>query len=247
MRPFTLALPGALVAALLAPAGAEQKQALIPSITVVGSGKVSARPDTAQVQVGVVTQAPLAARALEDNNDAMARLFSTLDARGIARKDVRTANFSVAPQYRRGAHGEQMQEVVGYRVSNEARVRVRKLDSLGQVLDAVVKEGANHVQGISFSVAEPTPLLDEARRKAVADAGRKAGLYARETGVRLGRVLLVREESPHLPVPAFLGGARAGAAAVPIAEGEQEFGASITVTYAIAEQPGKEGRAPARR
>jgi hypothetical protein len=67
----------------------------------------------------------------------------------------------------------------------------------------------------------------------MADARRKAELYAREAGVGLGRVLLIQEAAPHLPGPAALGLARMGAAAVPIAEGEQEFGAGITVTYAI--------------
>jgi uncharacterized protein YggE len=190
----------------------------------------------AQIQVGVVTEAPLAAKALKDNNEAMARLFSTLDGRGIARKDVQTSNFSVVPQYKRGPHGEQLPEVVGYRVSNQVAVKVRKLDSLGQVLDEVVQQGANQVQGVSFSVAEPTPLLDDARRKAMADARRKAELYAKEAGVAVGRVLLIQEGTPHLPGPILSGLARAEAG-VPIAEGEQEFGAGITVTYAIATPP----------
>jgi uncharacterized protein YggE len=227
---------GAL-AALSMPAGSGEKQALVPSITVVGSGTVSARPDMAQIHVGVVTEAPTAAKALEDNNGAMTKLFSTLDARGIAKKDVQTSSFSVAPQYKRGAHGEQL-EIAGYRVSNEVAVKVRKLDSLGPVLDEVVRQGANRVQGISFSVAEPTPLFDAARRKAMADARRKAELYAKEAGVDLGRVLLIQEETPHLPRPLARGFAGAGvAAAVPIAEGEQEFGARITVTYAIGAAP----------
>jgi uncharacterized protein YggE len=116
------------------------------------------------------------------------------------------------------------------------RVKVRQLDSLGEVLDQVVGQGANHVQGVGFAVAEPTPVLDEARRKAVADARHKAELYAREAGMEVGPVLLIQEETPHLPRPPLLGAARAEAAAVPVAEGELEFGASITVTYAMGKQ-----------
>jgi uncharacterized protein YggE len=217
----------------LDPAQAEEKQALVPSLTVVGSGKVTARPDMAQIQLGVVTEAPSATKALKDNNDAMARLFGTLDGRGIARKDVQTSNFSVTPQYKRGPHGEQLPEIVGYRVSNAVQVKVRKLDGLGQILDEVVELGANQVQGVSFAVAEPTPLLDEARRKAMADARRKAALYAKEAGVEVERVLLIQEQTPHLPGPLFVGVARAEGAGVPIAEGELDFGATITVTYEI--------------
>jgi uncharacterized protein YggE len=243
MNALALALLGGLAAGFPAPARAGEKQALVPSLTVVGSGKVSARPDMAQVQVGVVTEAPSAAKALKDNNATMARLFSTLDARGIARKDVQTSGFGVAPQYKRGPHGEQLPQVVGYRVSNAVRIKVRKLDALGQVLDEVVQQGANQVQGVSFSVAEPTPLLDEARRQAMAEARRKAELYAKEAGVEVGRVLLIQEQTPHLPRPLAAGFARAEAAGVPIAEGEQDFGASITVTYAIgAKPPSAQGR-----
>jgi len=248
MKAAACATLGLLAMGFLMPGRAAEKQPLVPSITVVGSGKSSARPDMAQIQVGVVTEAPLAAKALKDNNDAMNRLFSTLEARGIARKDLQTSNFSVVPQYKRGPHGEQLPEVVGYRVSNQVAVKVRKLDSLGQVLDEVVQQGANQVQGVSFSVAEPTPLLDEARRKAMADARRKAELYAKEAGVTVGRVLLIQEATPHVPGPLVTGLGRAEAG-VPIAEGEQEFGASVTVTYAIGTPPSapKGGQGPGGR
>jgi uncharacterized protein YggE len=237
MKTLAPALLSVLAAGSLTSGPAEDKQALIPSLTVVGSGKVSAQPDLTQVQVGVLTEAASAAKALKDNNDAMAKLFAVLDGRRIDRKDVQTSSFSVVPQYKRGPHGEQLPEIVSYRVSNTVRVKVRKLDALGPVLDEVVQQGANQVQGISFSVAEPTPLLDEARRKAMADARRKAELYAKEAGVEVGGVLLIQEQAPHLPGPLVLGLARAEAASVPIAEGELDFGAIITVTYSIGAQP----------
>jgi uncharacterized protein YggE len=211
-----------------------QERPLVPSLTVVGSGKVSARPDMAQIQVGVVSEAASAAKALKDNNEAMARLFSALEGHGIAKKDTQTSNFSVIPQYKQGKQVEQPQRITGYRVSNTVRIKVRKLDTLGQILDDVVQQGANQVHSISFSVAESAPLLDEARRKAMADARRKAELYAKEAGVDVGKVLLIQEQTPHVSLPPVIGFARAESAGVPIAEGEMEFGASITVTYAIA-------------
>jgi uncharacterized protein YggE len=233
MKTLTCALLGVLAANFLAPARADEKQVLVPSITVVGSDKVSARPDMAQVQVGVVTEASSAATALKENNDGMTKLFSSLEERGVPRKDVQTSNFSVMPQYKRGPHSEQLSEIVGYRVNNSVAVKVRKLEALGQVLDEVIQKGANQIQGVSFSVAESTPLLDEARRKAVADARRKADLYAKEAGVEVGQVLLIQEQTQHIPGPMVVGLARSQAAGVPIAEGELDFGATITVTYAI--------------
>jgi uncharacterized protein YggE len=195
-------------------AAAGQRQPLVPSVTVVGVGKATAQPDMAQVQVGVVTQAPSAAQALKDNNEAMSKLFRVLEAGGVAKKDVQTSNFSVVPQYKWGPHGEQLPDVVGYRVPNE----VRQLGSLGRVLD----EGANQVQGVSFSVADPAPLLDEAP-----DARHLA------------------EQTPHVPVPQFFGLAR-GAGEVPIAPGEQEVQAGVMVTYAMG-TPGKQRTSSRRR
>ena len=233
MRVVVVALAAVTAAGAWASARADDKQPLVPSITVVGSGKATAGPDMAEVQVGVVTQADSAAKALEDNNAAMDKLFKTLEARGITKKDIQTSNFSVQPQYKQPQPG-QKPEVAGYQVSNQARVKVRQLDGLGRILDEVVAQGANQVQAVTFSVAEPDPVLDEARGKAMAEAHRKAELYAKAAGVEVGRVLLIQEETPRLPGPLFMGmGRGASDGAVPVAPGEQEFQASVTVTYAI--------------
>ncbi len=235
-RFIVVALAAVTAAPAWSPARADDKQPLVPSITVVGSGRATAGPDMAEVQVGVVTQAESAAKALEDNNAAMAKLFKALDARGIAKKDVQTSNFSVQPQYKQPQQG-QRPEVAGYQVSNDVRVKVRQLNGLGGILDEVVAQGANQVRGVSFSVAEPNPVLDAAREKAMADARRKAELYAKAAGVEVGRVLLIQEETPRLPQPLFRGLAMAGGGeAVPVAPGEQEFQASVTVTYAIGKE-----------
>jgi uncharacterized protein YggE len=217
--------------AILAPGFlAAQERPSKPFIAVVGNGKVSARPDMAQIQVGVVTEA----KAMKQNNDAMARLLATLESRGVSKKDVQTTNFNVMPQYRQGPHGEHQPEIVGYQVSNQVTVKVRKLNLLGPVLDELIQEGANQVHGISFTVAEPDPLLDEARRKAVADARRKAELYAAAASVTLGPVISIEEEIPHYPRPLAMGGVMAKSAnSVPISEGEQDFAVSIHITYGL--------------
>lgn len=211
---------------------AEVTHALVPSITVVGSDSTTARPDMAEITIGVVTQAPTAGKALKDNNASMDALFKTLAAQGIADKDMQTANLSVQPQYRQNRNGEQQPEIVGYQVVNQLHIKVRKLASLGTILDEVVGQGANQMHGISFGVAENTPHLDAARSKAVADARRKAELYAKAAGVKLGRVLLIQEETARPPIPLMQSFARADKG-VPVAPGELEFHASITITYAL--------------
>jgi uncharacterized protein len=214
---------------------ADKNALLGRSITVIGTGEASAKPDMAEIQMGVVTQAATAGEALSANNAAMDKLLKLLAARGIAEKDVQTTQFSVSPQYRHEPRGQAPPTITGYQVTNQVRVKVRQLASLGQVLDQAVGEGANQVHGISFSVAEPDRFLDTARKDAVGDAKRRAELYAQAAGVKVGRVLLIQEQTPRFPQPQMMAmTARAGAGgAVPVAAGEQEFRASITVTYAI--------------
>jgi hypothetical protein len=165
----------------------------------------------------------------------MSKLLQSLAERGIAEKDIETAGFQVSPQYRHEPGRVQPPEIVGYQVSNMVQVKVRELAALGKLLDQVVREGANQLHGISFSVAEPTALQDRAREKAMADARRKAELYVKSAGAKLGRVLQIQEQLPQVPRPHNLEFARAAQAAeqVPIAPGEQEIRVSITVSYAI--------------
>ncbi|HXJ78316.1 MAG TPA: SIMPL domain-containing protein [Candidatus Methylomirabilis sp.] len=204
-----------------------------PSITVVGSGTAAVRPDTAEVTAGVVTQAPAAAQALTQNNVVMDKVLKAVAALGISDKDVQTTNLNVLPQRRSGRPESASPEIVGYEVSNQARIKMRDLAILGRLLDTLVGQGANALGAISFSVAEPAPVLDQARTKAMADARRKAELYAQAAGVKLGPVLSIRETTAAIP---RLGGEMPRAvmmSAVPVAPGEQEFQASITVTYEL--------------
>jgi uncharacterized protein YggE len=232
MRALVMAILAAFGGAAGA-AAADNRDALVPSITVVGEGKASARPDMAEVQVGVVTQATTASQALKDNNAAMGKLFKALSGQGIADKDIQTSSFQVMPQYRQDKEGRELAEPAGYHVTNLVRVKVRDLAKLGAVLDEVIAQGANRVHGVSFSVADPEAILDGARKQALADAQRKADLYAKAAGRKVGRILLIQEQSPQLPHHGFIGFAREKLGAVPVAPGEMDFQANVTVTFAL--------------
>lgn len=223
----------------------ELRSELVPSITVVGTGEVQAKPDTARVNVGVVTEAPTAAEAVQSNSRAMEQLLKTLREQGIEEKHIRTVGFTVSPkyQYRRGEGGTP--EIIGYTVTNQVQVTVRDLPSLGEVLDKVVRAGANQINGIGLTVHDPEKLLDDARRKAVDDARRKAELYARAAGVELGRPILIQEATPGIPEPVFVqrgvqGMSAEAARPVPIATGEQTLSANVTVTYALQRESDRE-------
>jgi uncharacterized protein YggE len=217
-----------------------------PTISVSGTGKVSAIPDVAVIQVGVATQASTAQAALSANNEAMNRLHEILKERGVASKDVQTTQIQVTPQYsqpapRQGNTPQQefIPRLVGYRVDNTVQVRARHIDKLGPLLDALVGAGANQIHGISFHVDAPEKLLDEARRRAMADAKRKAETLAGEAGVVVGLPITITESWGGMPapqMPMFAGrgmAAMAAPAPMPVAAGEQELSVSVQVVYEL--------------
>ena len=199
---------------------------------MIGSGAASGPSDTAEVNAGVVTQAATASQAMSQNSAAMEQALKALTALGIADRDIHTTNVSIVPLRAPPQTGRQQPSpVVGYEVTNQVRVRVRNLAVLGRLLDTLVSQGANALGGIAFSIADPTPLLEQARIKAIADARQKAQVYAAAAGVKLGRVIFIRDTTAGLPRPMAARGM--SSAAVPIAPGEQELEVSVSVTYAL--------------
>ena len=167
---------------------------------MAGTGESHGKPDFAQVQVGVVTEAPTAAEALRKNNEAMSQLIVMIRKRGIEDRDLQTTQFNVSPRYKYDKNQQEPPKIAGYQVTNEVRVKVRNLLALGAFLDETVSLGANQVRGISFGVAEPAQLMDEARRKAIADAQHRARVYAEAAGLKLGKPIRIDEQAGGLLV-----------------------------------------------
>ncbi|REJ87722.1 MAG: SIMPL domain-containing protein [Planctomycetota bacterium] len=203
------------------------------TISVTGEGRATAPPDMATIRAGVVTQSAKASEALTSNNDAMDEIMSVLEEQGIAPKNIQTSNFNVSPQYKHDDQGRRQPEVVGYRVTNQLRVDVHDLPKLGKILDALVAAGSNELSGISFGINDPTGLLNEARKRAVADAHSRAELYAQSAGVALGKVLTISEQTVRTPQPQRLAARKAADASVPIATGEQELRATVDMVFAL--------------
>jgi uncharacterized protein YggE len=228
-RFFAVAL---IAAGFLAVAPLVSAEEPAPSITVVGSGSVSGVPDTAEVTAGVVTQAATASQAMSQNSATMEKVLKALTALGIADRDIHTTNVSIVPQRASTQPSRPAPSpVIGYEVTNQVRVRVRNLSSLGRLLDTLVSQGANALGGIGFSIADPAPLLEQARSKAIADARQKAQVYATAAGVKVGRVIFIRDTSAGPPRP--MAGRMMAMAATPVAPGEQEVEVSVSVTYAL--------------
>jgi uncharacterized protein YggE len=204
------------------------------SIRVQGTAGVDARPDQAVILAAVVEQDARAGAALEANSQEMRRVLRKLAELSVAEADIRTQGFSVTPIFERRQPGTATPRIIGYRVVNGIEVKVRDLDRLGAMLDALVSAGADRLNGIRFSISKPDSLSDQARRLAIADARRKAELYAQTAGVQVGRVLQITEQGVSVPQPRLLQATEMRAqSAVPSPPGEQKASASITVVYEI--------------
>ena len=240
MRLAALLIPLAISTALAFPAQAQDFRGP-GTIAVEGRGEVTASPDTAYINSGVTTQGATAREALDANSAAMNQLMATLNAAGIEARDIQTSGFSVQPNYvytdARDANGYTLPpKINGYQVFNTVTVRVRNLDSLGTILDQSVSVGANTINGISFAVADPSRLFDEARTKAFADALGKARLYADTARVDLESIRSINETQNfnQPPQPYMMREAAMSAdASVPIATGELTFSINVQVTWTI--------------
>ena len=230
----TLLLAGlSLALSLAAVPGAAQQLEPPRGLTVSGVGEVRARPDLAVVRIGVASQAATARAAHDDNNAAMGAIMSALAEQGVAERDVQTSQFTMQPRYRHDPQGEAPPRIDGYEVSNQLAVTVRDLDRLGPVLDRAVRVGSNRILGVEFTIADPEPRRDEARRLAVEDAIRKAQVYAEAAGIDLGSIRAVTEQTrAGPPQPVYRRMERADAS-VSIAEGEQAITVEVTVVWDI--------------
>ncbi len=223
----------AVFAFLGAPALAQAPAAFPPAISVTGEAHISVPPDLASVDAGVATDAKSAREASEANNAAMAKVLAALKAANVDAKDIQTSRLSLQPQYAPNRSGSS--PIVGYRASNRVTVRVRDVGKVAGVIDTLVGAGANDIGNVFFEVSQASKLLDEAREKAVADALRKAEIYAKAAGVTLGVPLSISEEGAPQPVyrAKMMQGAPMAAAPTPIAQGEETLSVSVSVTWGI--------------
>ncbi|MCB2075601.1 MAG: SIMPL domain-containing protein [Novosphingobium sp.] len=212
-------------------------------LTVSAEGRSSREPDLAVFTAGVATTGKTAGEALSENSVAMNRVIQALKRAGIADRDIQTSNLSLNPVYgnrTRTANTleEQMPPILGYRANNTVTVKQRKLEQFGRVIDTLVSAGANQVNGPNFQIDEPDSAMDEARTQAVGKARERASLYARAAGLRVVRILTISEGGSYSPRPPVMY-ARAAmdaseSAPTPVAAGEVEVQANVTVSFELA-------------
>jgi len=231
MTPRVSIVAAAVAATLLAAPARAQSQADFPSaISVTGEATVSVPPDLAQVDAGVTSDAKTAREASDANSAAMGKVLLALKSAGIEQKDYQTSRLSLQPEYAPNRQGPS--PVVGYRASNRVTIRVRDVTKVANVIDTLVGAGANDIGGVNFMVSQASKLLDDARTQAVADARRKAEIYAKAAGATLGAPLSISEEGA-APRPVFRAKMVAEMAAAPVAQGEETLSVTVNVSWAI--------------
>ena len=176
----------AVVAVTLAAAPALAQTLPPPAISVTGEATVSVAPDQAQIDGGVTSDAKTAREASDANNAAMGKVLLALKGAGIEEKDYQTSRLSLQPQFATSSKAAERPGIVSFRASNHVTVKVRDVTKVANVIDVLVGAGANEIGGINFTVTQASKHLDEAREKAIADARRKAEIYAKAAGVTLG-------------------------------------------------------------
>ena len=203
------------------------------TVSVSATGVVTAEPDLAAISTGVVAEGDTARAALSANTALMSKLIEGLKANGIQPKDIKTISFNVQPRYQNYKDGRPA-TINGYQVVNQVRIVVRELDKLGQVLDTAVTLGANQMGGIEFQVSAAETLKDEARKVAMANALRRAKLFAASANAEVGEVIAIAEEMA-APVgrPMMMAKAAMSAEAVPIERGSQALEVRVNVTWAL--------------
>lgn len=216
-----------------AAAQTDNDDAAMRTVTVNGTGRVTLSPDLARISIGVFTEGPDAAEAVNENNEQAQAVVDTLVDLGVSEDDIRTTEFSIFPRRDFDEEGEPRE--ITYEVRNTVFVTVRDLEMIGQVLNAVVEAGANNITGIQFDLDDRSAAESDALQAAVADARSRAEALAEAADVELGAVQSINTMvSGGVPQPFFARGALEEAAAeVPVSPGQMEISVQVTVVYEL--------------
>jgi len=204
-------------------------------LDIVATGESRQVPDIAVITAGVVTQAPSASAALTDNNRRMQAVFRALDAAGIDERDIQTSSINLNARYDHSNRSEP--RLLGYTASNQLTIRFRDIDNAGGIIDALVAQGVNQINGPSLQIDAPEAAMNEARRDAIGKARQRAELYATAAGMRVVRIVAISEAGAARPSVMMDGrGMMSGvaeSAPMQIAAGEQRLTASVSVTFEL--------------
>jgi len=204
-------------------------------VWVSGTGKVTAVPDVAILTLGVEAQETTVKAAQSEASSAMNAVVDALKTNGVADKDIQTQWYSISPVTKWDDKTNE-QITTGYSVTNMVTAKIRDITKAGTIIDAVTDAGGNltRINGISFTMNDPTAYNNQAREKAMQDANAKAEQMATLAGITLGKPTYISESGGYIPTPYYLKDyAEGGSSSTPISPGELDITLSVQVAYAI--------------
>lgn len=201
--------------------------------SVSGTGKVSAVPNTAQISIGVTKSAPTVESAQQQSNTITNQIIADLKNLGIEEKNIITSNYSVSPNY---DYSGGRQTMNGYTVTQNLEIKISPIERANSAIDIATRNGANVIGGVQFVLDDKTKreLLRKAREEAVNEAKEKAKELSSITGIRLGKIIDVQENTSEpgrmMQLSADL---KAGVGGEPtqLAPGESTIQITITLSY----------------
>ena len=203
-------------------------------VSVTGHGEVYIVPDVAYINIGVQNTGDTVTEVLNQNSDQATGIRTALGLLGVEELDIQTSNFSVYPMQQYDMEGQMTGTL--YQANNTVFVTVRDLTQLGKILDAVVRSGANTINGITFDVLDASASLEEARAQAVEDAKAQALQLAEASGATLGVVQYINAYSSYSPYSVYEGKGGGGAmmdASVPVATGQMIVSVDVSMAWEL--------------
>lgn len=209
------------------------------TVTMTAEGKVTAKPDTANVSFSVVTTGKTADEVQKTNDQKMAKVIEYLKSKGVKDEDIQTANYNLYPQYNYNKPSGEQPEIVGYNLNQMVTVKVRNLNTVQDLVGGLTSKGVNQIDNLSFFIDDPDTLKAKARADAIKKARAKAEELATGLNVKLGRVVNFSEGFGGVPVPYYADSARfgyggaGGAGGSPVQPGSQDITVNVTLTFEL--------------
>lgn len=203
------------------------------SVTVSGEGKVTVKPDTAYVRLGVEVLRKTAQRAQTSNAYYMQQVVSAIQKQGIDKEAIQTSNFNIWPEIKYGS--DQSARTVGYRCSNQITVTLDDISKVSKVIDAAIGAGSTTIQGVSFTRKDVLQAKKDALDKAMKEAQAKADSISASSGEKIVGIKNVFENGANIPGPMAndMAFRVMGAASTPISPSDIDVSANIIVTYEL--------------
>jgi uncharacterized protein YggE len=212
-------------------------------LSVSATGQAETRPDQAQFQAGISTWEKTAKAASAANLKKIEEIVAALKQLGIPEKDIQTRAVNV----QRVDWGDRKGQ---FQASNIVNVTVRKVDGAGAAVTTVTDAGANIISGPDLRMAEPEKAANTAYAAAYKAARNRAQAYADAAGMKISRVLAIRDSGgtqgnrylpgavPAAPPPVAMAVEQAAADAsnARLMPGQTTSAVAVQVDFALAPQ-----------